>query len=82
MNFAHSTDHTVKIKENEKRAKYLELTRELKQLWIIKVTVIPIVTGELGTIPKSLARGLEQLEIGGRMETIQTTVLLKLARIL
>ena len=37
------------------------------------VTVIPIVISALGTIPKGLVRELEELEIGGRAETIQTT---------
>ena len=40
-------DHRVKLKENEKKDKYLELARELKNLWNIKVTVIPIVTSAL-----------------------------------
>ena len=40
------------------------------------VTVIPIVIGELGTIPKGLVRGMEELEIGGRAETIRTIKLL------
>ena len=31
----------------------------------MKVTVIPIVIGELGTIPKGLIKGLEDLEIWG-----------------
>ena len=36
------------------------------------VMVVPIVIGALGTAPKGLVRGLEELEIGGRAETIQT----------
>ena len=32
-NFAVRTDHRVKIKENKKRDKYLELARELKKTW-------------------------------------------------
>ena len=32
----------------------------------MKETVIPIVIGALGTIPKGLVRGLEELEIGVR----------------
>ena len=51
-------------------------------LWNVKVTVIPIVIGSLGTILKSLVRSLGELEIGRRVETIQTTALLRLARIL
>ena len=41
----------------------------------MKVTVIPVVTGTLGTVTKELIKGLEDLEIRGRGETIQTTVL-------
>ena len=39
----------------------------------MKVTVIPIVIGALGTILKDLIRELKELEIGGRAEIIQTT---------
>ena len=41
-----------------------------------------IVIGVLGTIPKGLLKGLEDLEMRGRIETIQTTVLLRSTRIL
>ena len=65
-------DNRVKLKENEKD-KYLDLVRELKKLWNMKVTFIPIVIGVLGTITGVLIKGLEELEVRGRMETIQTT---------
>ena len=45
------------------------------------VTIIPIVIGAFGTVTKGLLKGLEDLEVGGRVETIQTTALLKTARI-
>ena len=48
----------------------------------MKMTVIPIVIGVLGIIPKGLERGLELLEITGKMETIQATELLRSVRIL
>ena len=38
--------------------------------------------GVLGMIPKGLVKGLKEMEIGGRVETIQTTALLGSARIL
>ena len=37
------------IKEREKKDKYLALVREIKNLWNMKVTVIPVVIGALGT---------------------------------
>ena len=46
----------MKIKENEKRDKYLDLDRELRNLWNKKVTVIPFVSGALGTITKRLGK--------------------------
>ena len=38
---------------------------------------IPIVIGALGTLTKGFIPGLVELEIRGRMETVQTTVLLR-----
>ena len=46
------------------------------------IIIVPIVIGALGTISKGLLKGLEDLEVGGRVETIQTTALLWTARIL
>ena len=39
----------------------------------MKVIVILIVIGALGTIPKGLVKGLEDLEIRGQVETMETT---------
>ena len=57
----------------EKRHKYLHLARQLEKLWNMKVTIIPIVIGVFGTVTKGLMKGLEDLEVGGRVEIIQTT---------
>ena len=37
----------------------------------MKMTMIPIVIGALGTVPKGLERGLKELEFWWRNETIQ-----------
>ena len=47
----------------------------------MKVTITPIVICALGTATKGLLKGQEELEVVGRVETIQTT-LLGTARIL
>ena len=44
-----------------------------KKLWYIRVTVIPVVDGTLGTVPKNLEKRLEESEIKGRIEAIQIT---------
>ena len=46
----------------------------------MKVAVIPIVVGALGTIPKGIIRGLKELEIRWLTENVQTAALLKLRR--
>ena len=48
----------------------------------MKVTIIPIVIGAFDTVTKGLLKGLEDFEVGCRVETIQTTALLKTTRIL
>ena len=63
-------------------SKYLNLARELKKLWNMKVTIIPILIGAFGTVTKELLKGLKDLEVGGRVETIQTTASLRMVRIL
>ena len=69
VDFAVSADHKIKLKESEKDM-YLKLARELKKLWNMKVTIIPIVFCALGTITKGLLKGLEDLKVGGQVETI------------
>ena len=44
--------------------------------------IIPIVTGVFGTVTKRLLKGLEDLEVGGRVKIFQTTALLSTAEIL
>ena len=48
----------------------------------MKVIIIPIVIAAFGTITKGLLKGLDDLGVGGWVETIQTTALLKTSRIL
>ena len=82
VDFAVSADHRVKLKESEKEDKYQDLARELKQLWNMKVTVIPIVIGAFGIATKGFVLELEYLKLTGQMETVQTKALLRSARML
>ena len=82
VNFAVPADHRINLKEYEKKDKYLDLARELKKLWNMKVMIVPIVIGAFEAITKGLLKGLEDLEVGGQVETIQMTALLRTARIL
>ena len=55
-----------KSKKVKREMNTQDLDRELKKSY-----------GTLGTIPKVLEKGMEDLEIRGRTETIQTTALLR-----
>ena len=70
VDFAVPADYRINLKECEKKYKYLDLARELKKLRNVKVTIVPMVTGAFGTVTKGLLKDLEDMEVGGRLETI------------
>ena len=70
VDFAVPADHRIKLKECEKKYKYLDRARESKKLWNMKVTIIPTVIGTFGTVIKGLLKGQVDLEVGGRVATI------------
>ena len=80
MDFAVPGDHWLNLKEIEKKDKYQDLTRELKKPWNMKVTVIPIIIGALGTVTKRLIQGLEDLEIRGRVKTTQNNSIVEIGQ--
>ena len=82
VDFAVPADHKIKLKECEKKDKYVDLARELKKPCNMQRTIIPILIGEIGTVTKGLVKGVEDLQVGGRVEIIQTTTLLRSGRIL
>ena len=49
---------------------------------MLRVSVMPFVIGAVGTVSKGLKKRMAELEIGGKIETLRTMVLLRLARIL
>ena len=50
MEFAVPVDHKINLKVCEKKNSYLDPARELKKLWNMDVTIVPIVKGAFGTI--------------------------------
>ena len=44
------------MKECTKKDEYLDLARELKKLWNMKVTIVPIVSGAFCTITKRIIK--------------------------
>ena len=66
----------MKIKGSEKVGKYLDLAREEKKRLNLMVMAIPIVVRVFGTVPKNLEKWIKELEIRGRIQTIQTTAMI------
>ena len=65
-----------KLKENEKKGKYLDLAWELKKNKL-KLTIGPREISALGRVTLELFKGLEDLDIRERVGTIETTTLLR-----
>ena len=65
MNLAIPADHRVKLKESEKKNKYL--LENWKKLLNMKVMGILIVIFALDAFTKGLIMGLEDLEIKGQV---------------
>ena len=82
IDFAIPYESRVNSKEVEKIEKYQDLAREIKKLWDMRVTVIPIVIGTLGTTPKKLKKRLKDIGIETKVTELQKAVILHSARIL
>ena len=52
VDFAVPVDHRIKLKESEKKDKYVDFARGLKKLWNMMLIIIPIVISAFGTITK------------------------------
>ena len=65
VDFTVPADHRIKLKESEKKDKYLDLARELKKLWNMKGTIIPIA---FGTVSKGLLKRQDDFLVSGRVE--------------
>ena len=75
-------DHRVVVKENEKIEKYLDLATEVRRDHHVKVEIIPIVVGAMGTIPKRLKTFLKCLGISDITSGAQMSVLIGTGKIL
>ena len=75
-------DSTIEEKEKYKSEKFQDFGRELLKIWNIKVKIISLVVGSLGTIPKQFGNRLKQIGITAITGQVQKTVLLRTARIL
>ena len=74
-------DTRVDDKEVEKIEKYLDLARELKKVWNMKVTVVPLVVEPLDTPTQALEKRLKTIGVKTKITELQTAVLIHNNRI-
>ena len=60
--------------------KYLDLARGLKKLWNMKMMVILVVDGALGTTPERLVKQLDDLEIKRQMKNHLKYIITKIGQ--
>ena len=72
----------VDVKEVEKIQEYLDLFKELKNAWNMKMTVVPLVTATLDNPTKTLEKRLKSIGIDTNINKLQKTVLIHTSRIL
>ena len=81
VDFAVPVDQSIEISQQRKIESYQDLNRELQKLRNLKISIVLIVVGALGTIPKSLEKHLNEGNVEVNISQMQTTVLLNNARI-
>ena len=75
-------DRNVIKKEAEKILKYKDLTIEIQRMWNIKTRVIPVITGETGTISKSFRKYVSDIPGNHDVKELQKTAILDTAHVL
>ena len=66
----------------EEIEKYLDLARELKKVWNMKVTVVPLEVGSLGTPAKALEKKLKTIGTETYTELQKAALMIHINRIL
>ena len=82
VHFSIPQDARVEQSYDEKFQKYQDLAREIRRIWQVKVKVIPLVVGALGTTPRALKANLEEIGVDMEIDLLQKSTLLGMATIL
>ena len=56
--------------------------KELQEIWNVKVKIVPLAVGTLGSVPKQFGNRLEQIDVTAGTGQVQKIVLLGTPRIL
>ena len=75
-------DRNVVQKEAEKKLKYKSLCIEIKRMWNLKCTIIPIIIGATGIVMRSLRKNLEAVPGKHSIDSLQKTAILGTSHII
>ena len=74
--------YDTKVNTKEVEDLNLDLARELRKLWDMKVSIIPVIFRALETTPKNICKRMEDIRIKTRILELQKTTIIYFARIL
>jgi hypothetical protein len=69
-------------KEAERKLKYNNLCREIREMWNMKCMVIPSITGATGIVTKGLQKNLEAMPGKHLIDSLQKTAVLGTSHIM
>jgi hypothetical protein len=69
-------DRNVVRKETEKKLKYKSLCVEIRRMWNLKCTIVPVIAGATGIVTRSLRKNLETVPGKHSIDSLQKTATL------
>jgi len=68
-------DRNVVQKEAEKNLKYKSFCIEIKRIWNLKCTIVPVIIGATGVVTRSLKKNLEAVPGKHSIDSLQKTAI-------
>jgi len=75
-------DRNVVQKEAEKKLKYNGLCIEIKRMWNVKCTIIPVIIGDIRIVTRSSRKNLEAVQGRYTIDPLQKTAILGTSHII
>jgi hypothetical protein len=75
-------NRNVVQKEAEKKLKYKRLCIEIQRMWNLKCTIMPVITGVIGIVTRSLRKNLEAVPGKHSIDSLQKTAVLGTSHII
>jgi len=77
-----NNNNNVVQKEAEKKLKYKSLCIEIKQMWNLKYTIVPVIIGATGIVTRNLRKHLVAVPGKHSIDSLQKTTILGTSHII